>query len=102
MKKVVKYVEMITMATFMKLLAINIVASSFLGRCIKSNALSLALFLCDLSFSTSAGFREKNAVSEPEINPDAISRIIKIRKVKISSIGKSVNNSVIKTDKGSG
>ncbi len=86
----------------MKLLAIKIVANSLFGRRSNSSTLSFALLFFDLSSSTSAGSSEKNAVSEPDIKPEAKSKIIKIKNVNISAKGTPSEKLVIKTNKGSG
>ena len=90
------------MATFMKLLVINIVANNFLGSCNKASTFSFALFVSFLILSISEGLSEKKAVSEPDINPETINNIMRVRNVNISTIGKLVNKSIIKTNKGSG
>ena len=66
---------MITMATFIKLLAINMVANNLLGlSSILSIKLVLFVFLAWMSLICK-GLSEKNAISEPEIKPENNSSI---------------------------
>ena len=102
MKNVVKNVEIITIATLMKLFVIRMVASNFLGFRRSCKTLSFFLLLCNLSLSASVGLNEKKAVSEPEIRPETINKTTSTTNVRISSNGKPLKISVIKTIKGSG
>ena len=67
-------------ATFTKLLDINIVANSFFGAAKRLFTLSWAFVSEALSVSFSVGLREKKATSEPEIKAENKSRINKTPK----------------------
>ena len=69
----VKKADKITIATFIKLLAINIVANSLFGFCNNCKT-----SLCNLSLSISSisvGLNEKKATSDPEIKAEKIINI---------------------------
>ena len=68
-------VDTITIATLMKLLAINIVASSFLGLDNKFNILFPLVEFSFSRFSFSETDNEKKATSEPDINADEITSV---------------------------
>ena len=66
-----------TIPTLIKLLLIRMVANNFFGLFSKRKINWSFDWLLSRSFSISAGFNEKNAVSDPEINPDKINSKIK-------------------------
>ena len=75
-----------TIAIFIKLFAIKIVAKSFFGlsRRLIINFSLLVSFVSSLE--KSEGFSEKRATSDPEINPDATSKITIVLKLTISGM----------------
>lgn len=62
------------MDTFIKLLAIKIVASKSFGLSNNSKIVAAYFSVSFSSPSISLGFKEKNATSEPEINADATNK----------------------------
>ena len=80
----VRYADNITIAIFIKLLAIRIVAKSIFG---SFNNFSASIFYLFFSIScNSVGLSEKNAVSEPETNAEKIiRRVINIKQNKTSA-----------------
>ena len=85
-KFAVMYVERITILTLMKLLEISIVASNCFGLSRSCNiALSFFPFLAFIE-SRSEGESEKNAVSDPEINPDKNNNTITNNSATITSM----------------
>ena len=77
----VRYAERITIATFIKLLIIKIVANSKFG--FSNNFSTAKSFLFSFKCSISLGLNEKKATSVPEIKADAkIKAIIQIAVIK--------------------
>ena len=82
-----KKVDIVTIATFTKLLDISIVASN-LSAFLRRIKTSLLPFF--LSFSLFEGVSEKKATSDPDINADSIKSInIIIVKILFSNVKKS-------------
>jgi hypothetical protein len=92
-------------ATFTKLLEINIVASNLLGESRRLMMLACLFESDEFSVSFSLGFKEKKATSEPEINPEKNNRSNNIANETIVStaIGliKSANNMELNMGPGS-
>ena len=64
-----------TIAIFIKLFVINIVANNLLGSFSNFLVSSICLEVCSSSDSKCSLVKEKKATSAPEINPDTINKI---------------------------
>ncbi len=85
-------VDRITMETFTKLLAIKIVANKVLGLSLSFNMRISLLLLLILNDSRLRGVSEKNAVSDPEMSPDAATRNINMMSDTIAEPGNPIKN----------
>ena len=92
----ITYADKITIAIFIKLLAMRIVAKSRFGFC--NNPITSKCFLSFSISSISDGLNEKNATSAPEINAEQTSRRNTINKQENTLILNRCNSTSLNMD----